>query len=132
MRLAEIVKSISSKNAGNFHLTFDIIFDDRTSYIRVRDSGVLSADSVATVCHIPPEMIERVIYFDVGNAIKVTMRRSRPSGDPGETDVFGAQQYPPLLEIEIPDRSNTPDIDDSLTSFAPEGESASQARNAVN
>ncbi|HEY4863981.1 MAG TPA: DUF4387 family protein, partial [Candidatus Dormibacteraeota bacterium] len=30
------------------------------------------------------------------------MRRRRPSGDPGETDVFGAQQYAPLLDLEIP------------------------------
>ena len=104
MRLAEVAKSISSKNAGNFHLTFDIIFDDAESYTRVRDSGALSAVAVAAACRIPLETIDEVIYFDVGNAIKVTMRRPRASGDPGETDVFGAQQYPPLLEIEVPEK----------------------------
>src|SRR3954451_3914881 len=103
MRLAELAKSVSSKNAGNFHLTFDIVFDDARVYERVRDSGALSAASVAAVCRIPVETIERVIHFDAGNAIKVTMRRRHASGDPGETDVFGAQQYPPLLDIEIPD-----------------------------
>jgi len=28
--------------------------------------------------------------------------RSKPSGSVGEGDVFGCQQYPPLLELEIP------------------------------
>ncbi len=35
-------------------------------------------------------------------AIKFTVRRSRPSGSPGDSDVFGAQQYAPLLEIDVP------------------------------
>jgi hypothetical protein len=102
MRLADLAKSISSKNAGNFHLTFDVVFDDAHVYEQVRDSGALSAEAVAAACRIPPSTIERVTHFDAGNAIKITMRRRHASGDPGETDVFGAQQYPPLLDIEIP------------------------------
>ncbi len=102
MRLVDLAKGISSKNAGNFHLTFDIVFDDPESYRRVRDSGVLSADRVAAIYGIPQEAVEKIVHFDVGNAIKITVRRARPSGDPGETDVFGAQQYPPLLEVEVP------------------------------
>ena len=43
-----------------------------------------------------------IIAFEPGNAIKINMRRRLASGDPGETDVFGAQQYAPLLELEIP------------------------------
>jgi hypothetical protein len=39
---------------------------------------------------------------DAASAIKFTLRRRQPSGSPGETDVFGSQQYPPLFEIEIP------------------------------
>jgi hypothetical protein len=30
------------------------------------------------------------------------VRRTRPSGSVGETDVFGAQQYAPLLDFEVP------------------------------
>jgi len=40
--------------------------------------------------------------FDPACAIKFTVYRERPSGSPGETDIFGAQQYAPLLDIEIP------------------------------
>ncbi|MEW6425858.1 MAG: DUF4387 family protein, partial [Bacillota bacterium] len=31
-----------------------------------------------------------------------TIYRKRPSGSPGDADVFGCQQYPPLLDIEVP------------------------------
>ena len=48
------------------------------------------------------------VEFDPGFAIKFTIDRLRPSGSFGEGDVFGCQQYPPLLDIEIPcgDRAN--------------------------
>jgi Domain of unknown function (DUF4387) len=40
--------------------------------------------------------------YDPGLAIKFTIRRDRPSGSPGERDVFGAQQYAPLFDLPIP------------------------------
>jgi hypothetical protein len=101
-RLAELARELSSKNAGNFHLAFDIVFEDAPTFRRVRDSGVFTAERIAELYGTPVADVLGIIYFDPGNAIKVTMRRSRPSGDPGETDVFGAQQYPPLLDLEIP------------------------------
>jgi len=39
---------------------------------------------------------------DPGNAIKFTTYRLRPSGSPGDPDIFGAQQYAPLLDIDVP------------------------------
>jgi hypothetical protein len=101
-RLAELARELSSKNAGNFHLAFDIVFEDAPTYRRVRDSGVFTRERIAELYRAPVTDVLGIIYFEPGNAIKVTMRRLRPSGDPGETDVFGAQQYPPLLELEIP------------------------------
>ena len=44
-----------------------------------------------------------IIPYDVAYAIKITIPRLVPSGDPGDTDVYGAQQHAPLLDIEIPD-----------------------------
>ena len=40
--------------------------------------------------------------FEVGNAIKFTIYRLRPSGSPGDWDILGCQQYGPLLDLEIP------------------------------
>jgi hypothetical protein len=35
-------------------------------------------------------------------AEELTITGTRPSGSPGEPDIFGAQQYAPLLDVEIP------------------------------
>src|SRR5215472_12311880 len=40
---------------------------------------------------------------DPALAIKFTIRRTRPSGSPGDADIFGSQHYGPLLGIEVPD-----------------------------
>jgi hypothetical protein len=34
-------------------------------------------------------------------AIKFTIYRRTPSGSPGDADIFGSQQYGPLLDIEV-------------------------------
>jgi len=43
------------------------------------------------------------VVFEPAFAIKFTISRARPSGSPGDGDIFGAQQYAPLLGLEIPD-----------------------------
>jgi hypothetical protein len=42
------------------------------------------------------------VEFDPALAIKFTIRRSIPSGSPGDGDIFGSQQYGPLLDLVIP------------------------------
>ena len=49
IRLAEIAKTIRSKNAGVDKITFDVIFRDRASYDLVRDSRVLSREAVCRI-----------------------------------------------------------------------------------
>ena len=102
--LVELAKTIRSKNAGVDQITFDIIFRDRESYELVKRSGALTAESMSHLYGIPPERITAFVEYDPGLAIKFTIRRDRPSGSPGDADVFGAQQYGPLLGIEVPDR----------------------------
>jgi hypothetical protein len=102
LKLSELAASLSSKNAGNFHLTFDVGFRDEETYRRVRESGGLTPVTVARAFGISRDQVLGIIPFDPGRAIKINVRRQRPSGDPGETDVFGAQQYAPLLDLEIP------------------------------
>jgi len=101
-KLSELAGGLSSKNAGNFHLTFDIVFDSTKTYRRVLDSGALTPEAVAACYGVDVSDVISIIAFEPGNAIKINMRRRLASGDPGETDVFGAQQYAPLLEVEIP------------------------------
>lgn len=99
--LGELAKLIRSKNAGAFHITFDLIFEDEPTYRRVRDSGVVTPQMFSELLGVP---IDDVAWFayDAGLAIKVTVPRGVPSGDIGDPDVFGGQQYGPLVGLEIP------------------------------
>jgi hypothetical protein len=101
--LSDIAKTIRSKNAGVDHITFDVIFAARADYERVRQSGMLSRKAVCRLFGIENERITDYVEFDPALAIKFTIRRTRPSGSPGDADIFGSQQYGPLLGIEVPD-----------------------------
>ena len=99
--LADIAKTIRSKNAGVDKVTFDIIFDNRAAYDQVRRSGVLSREAICRLFRIDPARISDHVEFDPGMAIKFTLYRRLPSGSVGDPDVFGSQQYGPLLGIEV-------------------------------
>jgi hypothetical protein len=101
-RLFDLATTIRSKNAGVDHVTFDVIFADHTAYERVRAAGVLTREVVARLYRVPLEDVTHFVHVEAAPAVKFTLRRARPSGDPGETDVFGSQQYPPLFDLEVP------------------------------
>jgi hypothetical protein len=102
MRLYDLASTIRSKNAGVNQITFDIIFPDRKTYERAVRSGAITRDSIARLYKIPESRISDFVTFEVGNAIKFTIYRLRPSGSPGDWDILGCQQYGPLLDLEIP------------------------------
>ena len=102
-KLSEIAKTIRSKNAGVDKITFDVIFPDRASYQRVRQSGVLSRAAVCRIFGVEPAQITDHVEFDPAMAIKFTIYRQMPSDSPGDADIFGSQQYGPLLDINVPD-----------------------------
>ena len=101
-RLADLAKTIRSKNASPDRLTFDIIFQNRENYERVRDSGALTRESVAALFGVAPEYITDFVAFDPALAIKFSMIRPIVSGTVGDGDIYGAQQYGPLFDIDIP------------------------------
>ena len=102
MRLYDLASTIRSKNAGVNQITFDIIFPDRKTYERVVRSAAITRNSIAKLYKIPESRISDFVTFEVGNAIKFTIYRLRPSGSPGDWDILGCQQYGPLLELEVP------------------------------
>lgn len=102
VKLVDLAKTIRSKNAGTDRITFDIIFRDPANYEMVKKSGVLNKKFVSELYGIPESRIADFVEFDPGYAIKFTINRLKPSGSFGEGDVFGCQQYPPLLDVEIP------------------------------
>jgi Domain of unknown function (DUF4387) len=102
VKLVELATTIRSKNAGVDHVTFDVICRDPASFARVRDSGALSPRTVARLFGVAEERVTDFVVFEPANAIKFTIRRLRPSGSMGESDLFGSQQYAPLFDVEIP------------------------------
>lgn len=100
--LSQLAKTIRSKNAGTDKITFDIIFTNAADYERVKASGVLTRETMCALYRIKPERITDFVSFDPALAIKFTILRERPSGSPGDGDIFGAQQYAPLLDLQVP------------------------------
>jgi len=100
--LSALAKTIRSKNAGVDKITFDVIFRDRASYDLVRRSKVLSREAVCRIYGIPDSRISDHVEFDPALAIKFTIYRKTPSGSVGDADIFGSQQYAPLLDIAVP------------------------------
>lgn len=101
-KLREIAKVIRSKNAGALMFTLDIMFEDQATYEKVRDSGVLSPRALSPLYGVTDNEVA-IIPMDVAYAIKITLPRKIPSGSPGDTDIYGAQQHVPLMELEIAD-----------------------------
>ena len=100
--LSSLAKTIRSKNAGVDKITFDVIFTDRAAYDLVGRSKVLSREAVCRIYGIPDSRISDHVEFDPALAIKFTIYRRVPSGSPGDADIFGSQQYGPLLALDVP------------------------------
>jgi len=101
-RLRDLAKFIRSKNAGPFRLTFDILFEDKATYERVRDSEAFTIETVAAAYGVPTSQISSLHYVDMANALKVTFFRPTGQCSPGESDAYGCQQHAPLMEMVVP------------------------------
>ena len=102
VRLYDLAKVLRSKNAGPFELTLDVMFDDDDSYQRVKDSGVIDRELICRLYRIPPEDVHHIVFFDAARAVKITIKRPIDSGGIGDSDIYGAQQHAPLIDVMIP------------------------------
>jgi hypothetical protein len=100
-RIRDIAQVCKSKNAGPFEVTIDVVFSDKVMFEAVKATNFLNAGLIARLYHVAPEDVLFTVY-DAGNAFKATLPRRIPAGDIGDTDVYGAQQHAPLLDVEIP------------------------------
>ena len=99
--LWQLARLVRSKNAGPFLLTFDIMFEDRATYEAVKRSGVIDKKLIAALYRVPEDQV-RFVEYDPGLAFKATIPRPVPSGDPFDTDIYGAQQHSPLVQLDVP------------------------------
>ena len=100
-RLLDIARVVRSKNSGPYELVLDVILRDRTLFDALRASGQFSPQRLAAAYGVSLREIRRIIWFAPANAVKVVMPRQIVSGSPGDSDVYGAQQPAPLLDLEF-------------------------------
>ncbi len=103
-RLHELATVLRSKNAGPFLTTFDLFFDDKKLYQRVKNSGVLSRALISKLYKLNEQEVEGIFFVDSVKGIKITIAKpaNMTSGDAQCRDLFGAQQHSLLMDIEIP------------------------------
>lgn len=99
--IRDLAKACKSKNAGPYELTLDIMFGDAETFARVRESGVITPALFAKLYQVPESGV-LLTEYPPAFAFKATFERRIASGAVGDTDVYGAQQHAPLLDVEIP------------------------------
>lgn len=99
VKLPEVASVIRSKNSGPYELTLDIIFKNKETFEAACRAKVINKKSIAGLYGITEDQVIGIVEFAPANAIKATIVRPFPSGALGETDVYGAQQHGPLLEL---------------------------------
>ncbi|MFF4789833.1 MULTISPECIES: DUF4387 domain-containing protein [unclassified Streptomyces] len=100
--LTELADVIRSKNSGPYELTLDIVFTGQDQYDLVKCERAISQELVAGLYGIPVADVSEPIFYDPAKAVKINLRRPLPSGNVGESDVYGAQQHGPLLSMRLP------------------------------
>ena len=76
------------------------------SYEPVKNSDALTSRRIAQAFNIPQEAVYGIFFVDAIDAVKVTIFKYNGGqyvgqGDPDNMDIFGCQQYIPMLGIEI-------------------------------
>jgi hypothetical protein len=100
MKLIDIARVIRSKNAGPTTLTVDILFNDEAAFTKALAAPALRPDSIAPLYGLKPEQVQ-VVPYPPAMALKIVMDRVIVAGDPGDRDVYGAQQHGPMLEVTL-------------------------------
>lgn len=103
MKIYDAAHVVRSKNSGPFAVTLDILFDRKDYYERLKNSGVITPESIAKLYKISVEDITDFAWFDAGLGVKITYLRKVASGTVGDRDVYGAQQHAPLLTLDMPE-----------------------------
>lgn len=101
IKLIDVASVIRSKNSGPFEITFDIIFKEQDIFCKFYEKKLINKELVSKLYNLYQDDVLDVIYYKPSKAIKVTIVRPIPSGNPGDTDVYGAQQHAPLLGLEF-------------------------------
>ncbi|GGC00648.1 hypothetical protein GCM10011494_19010 [Novosphingobium endophyticum] len=100
IRLGDLAPGLKCRNAGASWLTFDIPFSTLEDLELVIRSGAINERMIAEIYGVPFEHVSIYVYKPAV-AIKVTLPRASAAGGVDESDFDGAQQFAPLLDVEI-------------------------------
>jgi hypothetical protein len=102
---------IRSKDAGPFMLTIDLFFSDEHARRAFTDAGVLTRERIGELYRVDPVQVEVFEMNDIG-AMKISFPRPVPSGEFGDTDITGGQQYSLLVDFiaELSIEGEGPDL----------------------
>lgn len=98
--LREVASLIRSKNAGPFHITFDVFVEDPGVYRRMKENGALDPGTIAEIYGVDRDAVTFVEY-DEASAFKATIPRQHSSGSVEDRDLMGGQQHAPLVDLEV-------------------------------
>ena len=100
-RIRDTAVICRSKNASPFLLTLDVVFPDRETFDKVQASGVINSGLISRLYSVPESDV-LLVEFPPANAFKATIPRLHSSGAVADSDVYGAQQHGPLMDVELP------------------------------
>jgi hypothetical protein len=102
-RLGELAYVVRSKNAGPFWITLDVFFATDADFAHVRDSGVLTAQTIGELYHVDPAQVRSFELRDL-KVMKFSMPRAVVAGSFEDRDLHAGQQHVPLALLPIPAR----------------------------
>jgi hypothetical protein len=89
---------IRSKDAGPFMLTLDLFFTDGDARRAFMSAGVFSAERIGELYGVHPAQVQIFELADI-DALKISFPRPVASGEFGDTDITGGQQYAVVVEM---------------------------------
>ena len=115
--ISQLARIVRSKNSGPFEITFDIMFDSKDVYERVKAADVLKNDTIRRLYNVSDKAILTNMYFEPALAWKCTIARPWAQGSVGERDTLGTQQHAPLLDVRVPGVSSVNGVKSGFPSF---------------
>ena len=101
MSLADVTDHftlIRSKDAGPFMLTLDLFFRDEHSRRAFLAANVFTAERIGALYGVDPGRVQIYDLADIG-AMKISFPRPVISGEFGDTDITGGQQYALVVDL---------------------------------
>jgi hypothetical protein len=89
---------IRSKDAGPFMLTLDLFFRDEHSRRAFLAADVFTAERIGGLYGVDPGRVQIYDLADIA-ALKISFPRPVASGELGDTDITGGQQYALVVEM---------------------------------